>query len=193
MKPLPEIERYTYEDYYAWDDGKRYELIDGAVRLMSPAPAPKHQAVQGGIFSQLDTFLNGRRCAVFQAPFDVRLNPDGADDTVVQPDILVVCDLSKIDKRGLKGAPDMIVEITSPSTASYDRVTKFNKYLEAGVLEYWIVDPDSKSVAACVLKDGNYIIKAYGESDEAPVSVLEGCVIKLSQAFDRARLFFFED
>ena len=192
MEALRDDKRYTYEDYCSWDDDKRYELIDGVVWLMS-APLSAHQIICKGIFRQLDSFLIAKSCEAFYAPFDVRLNPDGADDTVVQPDIFVVCDLSKIDRRGLRGAPEMIVEILSPSTASYDRVTKFNKYLEAGVREYWIVDPDSKTVTACVLKDGNYVTRAYAEADDAPVTVLEGCVIRLAEVFARAEPFMFDD
>jgi len=175
--------RYTYEDYYAWDDGERYELIDGEVWLMS-APLEPHQTVSVELILQLRMFLGGRRCRVYHAPFDVRLNPDGADDTVVQPDISVICDLSKINRTGCKGAPDMIIEILSPSSEARDRIVKFNKYLEAGVLEYWIVDPDSKTVQACLLQGGKYVTTSYGETDEAPVSILPGCVIRLSEVFE---------
>ena len=206
MEALRDDKRYTYEDYYSWDDGKRYELIDGVVRLMSPAPRARHQDISGEIYLQLRLFLKGKRCKVYHAPFDVRLNADGADDTVVQPDITVVCDRSKIDKRGLRGVPDMIVEVlspgcmgeqrvsaTSPSTAKHDAITKFNKYLEAGVLEYWIVDPERNTVKVCLRKDGDYVIKTYDETDDAPVSVLPGCVIRLAEVFEDDETYIFDD
>ena len=192
MKALRDDKRYTYEDYCSWDDGNRYELIDGAVWQMS-APLTGHQIISREILLQLGIFLDGKHCEVFDAPFDVRLDADGADDTVVQPDIFVVCDLSKIDRRGLRGAPDLIIEILSPSTAKRDKVVKLNKYLKAGVREYWIVDPDSSTVHAFTLQDGNYVIKAYAETDDAPVAVLEGCVIRLEEIFARAKPFMFDE
>ena len=119
---------------------------------------------------------------VYAAPFAVRLNAD--DDTVVEPDLLVVCDKSKLaDGKVCNGAPDMIIEILSPSTASREKVLKFNKYLDAGVREYWVVYPDSKTVSVYLLEDGRYIANEYGETDNAPVNVLEGCVISLTDMF----------
>ena len=129
-------ERYTYLDYYSWDDGERWELIDGVAYAMSPAPAPKHQTISRELLVQIANFLKGKPYEVFHAPFDVRLNADSDDDTVMQPDIFVVCDKSKIDDKGCNGAPDMIIEILSPSTAKRDIVLKFNAYLQAGVREY---------------------------------------------------------
>jgi Uma2 family endonuclease len=122
---------------------------------------------------------------VYSAPFGVRLFPkdDLSDDTVVEPDILVVCDKTKIDKQGCKGAPDLIIEILSPSNIHHDRIVKFQKYLAAGVREYWIVDPDNKGVDVHVLQDGAYHTMVYDETSEAPVSVLPGCVINLAGVF----------
>jgi len=183
METLQNEKRYTYADYCAWDDSERWEIIDGIPYAMSPAPLVTHQTVIGNLYYQFADFLKGKPCKVYLSPFDVRLNADTDDDTVVQPDLLVVCDKSKIDKRGCNGAPDLVVEILSPSSARHDKVLKLNTYLRAGVLEYWIVDPDTKTVSAHLLKDGEYIIRAYADTDTAPVHVLEGCTISLADVF----------
>ena len=119
--------RYTYADYLTWIDGQARELINGFIKKMSPAPRLEHANVNTKILWNLESFIrkNKGKCKVFTAPFDVRFPKQGetADDkidTVVQPDICVVCDLSKLDTRGCCGAPDMIVEILSPSTAKKD-------------------------------------------------------------------------
>jgi Uma2 family endonuclease len=113
------------------------------------------------------------------------LNPkkDNSDDTVLEPDISVICDPSKLDARGCNGAPDLVIEILSPSTARHDRIVKFRKYQEAGVREYWTVDPDTKTVQVFILDDGRYIASTYDDTDTAPISVLPGCEIKLSDVF----------
>ena len=178
-----ETQRYTYADYCVWDDGERWELIDGVPYMMSPAPSRVHQSISGQLYGQLFNFLKDKPCKVYHAPFDVRLNIDKEDDTIVQPDLLVVCDESKLDDKGCKGAPDMVIEIVSPSTAQHDKVLKFNKYLQVGVREYWIVDPDSKTVTVHVLEHGNYITNAYGDTDAAPIHVLKGCTIHFQDVF----------
>ena len=181
----PEIEakRYTYTDYAKWDDDNRWELIDGVPYMMA-APSVLHQSASMSIASQLYTFLRGRNCKVFHAPFDVRLGSRFLDNTVVQPDILVVCDKSKLDKAGLVGAPDMAVEILSPSSGYHDSIRKYNLYKKAGVREYWIVEPESKTVVVNVLKDGKYVRTDYEAPDAVPVSVLEGCVVDLGEVFE---------
>jgi Uma2 family endonuclease len=183
--PLPkEKEHFTYSDYYEWDDGERWELIDGEAYAMAPGPSGTHQSVVGNLYRKLADFLDDKPCKVYFAPYDVRLNADTYDDTVVQPDIVVVCDKTKLDDRGCKGVPDMVLEIISPYTARYDRLTKLNLYQKSGVREYWIVDPDSKTVAVHILENGKYTIAAYGDEDVAPVNVLEGCEIVLADVFD---------
>jgi Uma2 family endonuclease len=102
---------------------------------------------------------------------------------VVEPDITVICDQSKIDKQGCKGAPDLVIEILSPSNIRHDRLVKFQKYLAAGVREYWKIDPDNRVVEVHTLRDGGYHTMVYDETAEAPVSVLPGCVIRLSEIF----------
>ena len=175
--------RYTYADYCSWNDGKRWELIDGVSYLMSPAPSWKHQDVSGHLNRLIGSFLVNKPCKVFHAPFDVRLNAAAGDDTVVQPDLVVICDRAKLSGTGCVGVPDMVIEILSPSTSSWDKVVKFNKYLEAGVREYWIVDPDSKTVSVHLLDNGRYYATNYADTDIAPVHVLEGCMINLSDVF----------
>jgi len=189
MNAVPQKKRpepgkhYTYADYYTWNDGKRYELIDGTAYLMEPAPLFGHQKISGALHTQLSNFLMGKPGEVFYSPFDVRLNFDKGDNTVLQPDVIVFCDTSKLSGTGCIGAPDMVIEILSPSTARRDRVKKFNQYLLAGVREYWIVDPDDKTVAVNILEKGVYANRTYHETDEVPVFVLDGCVIKLSDVF----------
>jgi len=181
-RPIPG-KHYTYADYYTWNDGKRYELIDGTAYLMEPAPLFGHQRIGVKLTKMIDTFLEGKPGEVFYSPFDVRLNFDKGDNTVLQPDIVVFADQSKLFGTGCIGAPDMVIEILSPSTARRDRVKKFKQYLLAGVKEYWIVDPDEMTVNAYILESGVYVGKTYHETDEVPVFVLDGCVIKLSDVF----------
>jgi len=175
--------RYTYADYLTWDDDTRWELIDGVPYMMS-APSRVHQELSGSLYTQLAVFLKGKSCKVYYAPFDVRLNADTLDNTVVQPDIVIVCDRTKLDKAGCAGVPDMVVEILSPSTSRYDRTLKFSTYLKSGVHEYWVVDPESKTLAVHLLRDGEYVTRAYTDEDTVPVCVLEGCIIDLAAVFE---------
>jgi len=147
---------HTYADYLTWTDERRYELIDGKAyclydpKAMAPAPTRRHQAVLGGMFAQLSQALRGGPCRVYPAPLDVRLpKSDEADelvDTVVQPDISVICDPAKLDDAGCRGAPDWIIEVLSPSTASHDQIRKLAIYECAGVREYWLVHPVDRVV-----------------------------------------------
>lgn len=180
---LPRDKKYTYADYLTWDDDNRYELIDGEVYMMAPAPARIHQEVSVSLSGQLYNYLKGKKCKVYAAPFDVRLNADSEDNIVVQPDISVICDPNKLDDQGCKGAPDMIVEILSPSTAGRDQVLKFNKYLEAGVREYWMIYPESRTVQVYLQKNGEYVGKNYDATTTIPVSILEDCRIDLADVF----------
>jgi Uma2 family endonuclease len=152
--------RYTYADYLTWVFDERLELIKGWVYKMSPAPKRKHQAVSGNLFFTMKLFFNKCNCRIYEAPFDVRLKKNkGSDsevDTVVQPDISVFCDLSKLDDRGAIDAPDLVVEITSDSTMKKDYNEKFNTYEENGVQEYWIVNPDSHSMEIFTRKNEKF-------------------------------------
>jgi Uma2 family endonuclease len=178
-------QRYTYDDYLTWDDDIRRELIDGIVYEMS-APSWQHQRIGGNLFILFGIYLKDKPCEVFYAPFDVRLTADTYDDTVVQPDLLITCDRLKMEKRGLVGAPDMVVEILSPSTSRYDRTLKFDTYLRAGIKEYWIIDPETKTLAINLLNDGNYITYSYTDEDTVSVHILKDCTINLSEVFREA-------
>ena len=186
--PLPQEKRYTLADALTWDESERIELIDGYPVMMAP-PARRHQETLMELSAQLHAYLKGKKCKVYPAPFAVRLFEQVGDrpedvDTMVEPDISVVCDPGKLDDIGCKGAPDLVIEILSPTTQRHDRVTKFNLYLQAGVREYWIVDPAGKSVQVFVLDDGRYVAKDFGTAaDTVKVSVLEDCTIDLSQVF----------
>ena len=175
--------RYTYSDYLTWDDDIRWELIDGVPYLMS-GPNRQHQQLSGNIFLQLATQLKGKTCEVYYSPLDVRLNYDTLDNTVVQPDLLIVCDHSKLNKAGCIGAPDVLIEILSPSTSRYDRTLKFNTYLKACVREYWILDPETRTLAVHLLKDNEYITRAYSEEETVPLHAIEGCIVNLAEVFD---------
>lgn len=180
---------YTFADVLSWDEDERIEIISGKVFMMA-TPSRIHQKITGELFRQLANFLEGKQCEVYAAPFGVRLFEQDGDseenvDTVVEPDISVVCDRSKLDKRGCKGAPDMIVEVLSPSSLRHDRLVKLNLYQQAGIREYWIIDPENRAVQV-FLQDGSgslRICEEYGSRDVAKVNVLDGCFIELSKVF----------
>jgi len=176
-------EKYTYDDYMSWDDDIRWELIDGVPYMMG-APNNDHQDISLNLSVLLANFLKGKQCKVRAAPSDVRLNPDTLDDTVVQPDVYIYCDPSKKDKTGIRGAPDMVVEVLSPSTAKRDKTIKFEAYRKAGVRELWIIEPETKSLSVNILNDGKYITHPYTKDDTVTVHILEGCTIELSEVFD---------
>jgi Uma2 family endonuclease len=175
---------YTYKDYLETDEDYRAEIVDGRIYVMSP-PSRYHQDVLGNLFVKLALFAEGKPCKVYPAPFGVRLFPKGdlSDDTYVEPDITVICDPAKLDDRGCKGPPDMIVEVMSPSNRQNDMLIKFRKYLQAGVQEYWIIDTEEKTVHVCILDDKQYRVSVYDENQIVPVSVLPGCFIKLRSVF----------
>lgn len=180
--------RYTFADALTWEENERVEIIHGEVFLMAP-PRRTHQEISVALASQLYNFLEGKKCRVYPAPFGVRLFEQEGDapedvDTVVEPDLSVVCDLSKLDEYGCKGAPDLVIEILSPSSLRHDRLVKLNLYQQAGVREYWIVDPATRSVQV-FLPDGGAlrIHEEYGPKDIAKVNVLNGCFIELSRVF----------
>ena len=182
-KKYDQLKQYTYEDYAGWNDDVRYELIDGKAYMMS-APSVTHQSISMELSRQIASFLVGKQCSVFAAPFDVCLFGKGdEDDTVVQPDIVVICDREKLDSKRCNGAPDMIIEITSPSTSRHDRITKLNKYMQAGVREYWVVDTDDKGVAVHILENGKYVISAYEGTETISVNILDECTIILPDVF----------
>ncbi|MCP4216406.1 MAG: Uma2 family endonuclease [bacterium] len=161
LASINQTEKYTYADYLLWDDDRRWEIIHGRAYNMTPAPNSNHQLILMEIAFQLKAQLKKNSCYVIPAPFDVRLplGDEKEEDiaNIVQPDISIVCDKHKIDKKGCLGAPDMIIEILSPSTSHVDRMQKFNIYEAAGVKEYWLVSPTDKPVEIFVLgKDKRY-------------------------------------
>jgi Uma2 family endonuclease len=182
--------RYTYADYMTWLDDVRRELIDGFVRVMS-APTSVHQEVivnLARLFGNY-TWRHKGRCKTYVAPFDVRLPQNNETDdseiyTVVQPDICVICNLSRIDNRGCLGAPDLIVEIESPSTAKYDMNEKFSLYERSGVREYWIASPKDKSVTTFILQpNGKYDKGQVYKNGKIPVHIFEGVKMDLDEIF----------
>jgi len=182
--------RCTYADYLQWPEDTRYELIDGEAFLMSPAPLVEHQEVAGEVYRQLANQLDGKPCRPFIAPVDVRLprkdETDAAIDTVVQPDVLVVCDPSKIDRRGVRGAPDWLLEVLSPSTAAHDQIAKRRTYERAGVREYWLVHPGDRTLTVYVLDNGQYgRPEIYELKDATPVGVLPGVSISWDALVER--------
>ncbi|MBB5325036.1 Uma2 family endonuclease [Anoxybacillus tepidamans] len=135
----------TYAEYLALEEDVRYEMIDGQIYNMSPAPTTRHQAVQRELLTEFNIYLRGKPCSVFGAPIDVCLTDEDHDVTKikewVEPDLVVVCDQNKIRDKRIVGAPDLVIEIISKLTVKKDKVIKFNRYQRAGVKEYWIVDP----------------------------------------------------
>ena len=189
LEPRKE-KRYTYDDYLQWPDDTRYELIDGEAFLMSPAPLVEHQEVAGEVFRQLANQLDGQPCRPYIAPVDVRLprtdEADAAIDTVVQPDVLVVCDPGKVDRRGVRGAPDWVLEVLSPSTAAHDQIAKRRTYERAGVREYWLVHPGDRTLTVYVLDNGQYgRPEIYELKDATPVGVLPGVSIAWDALVER--------
>ena len=179
---LRKEKHYTYADYLTWPDDARYELIDGEACLMSPAPLVEHQEVAGEVFRQLANQLDGQPCRPYIAPVDVRLprtdEADAAIDTVVQPDVLVVCDPGKVDRRGVRGAPDWLLEVLSPSTAAHDQIAKRRTYERAGVREYWLVHPGDRTLTVYLLENGRYgRPEIYELKDATPIGVLPGVSI----------------
>jgi Uma2 family endonuclease len=183
---LPNRQKFTYKDYCSWDDGQRWELIYGEPYAMS-SPNADHQEIVFNLCWAFHTFLKGRTCKMFPAPFDVRLNIDNRDDTVVQPDLSLICDASKRTSRGCYGAPDMVIEVTSPSTRMRDFNEKKNLYLVAGVKEYWIINPEINVTQVYTLNKHHYEVKVYSGSKILPVSVLPGCKIDMSLIYPSFR------
>ncbi len=202
MKKITDIsqldfnKQYTYADYLTWQFKERVELIKGWIYKMSPAPKRIHQEYAGNIYKLLSNKLD---CKIYIAPFDVRLQKNiGKQNeitTVVQPDISIICDKTKLDDAGCIGAPDMIVEILSPSTAKKDYNEKFNLYEENVIKEYWIVNPDAKSIEVFALaksqkptaKSQKYkSIGIYNEHDgykEVPLNIFPELKLKLNEIF----------
>jgi Uma2 family endonuclease len=185
--------QYSYADYLTWQFTDRVELLKGWVHKMSPAPLRMHQDISRRLVVLIANFIDEEKCKVYDAPFDVRLvKYKGVENkeinTVVQPDICVVCDESKLDDYGCVGAPDFIIEILSKSTMKKDEVDKFQLYEENGVKEYWIVDIFSKVIKVFLLdpKTNKYnLLNYFTEEDETiAVNTLKGLSIDLKHLFN---------
>lgn len=191
MQPITDITqldfsgRYTYADYLTWRFRERVELIMGKVFRMSPAPSSYHQAIVSVVHGSLYQFLKGKPCCVFPAPFDVVLPKNEREDTVVQPDITVVCDQSKIKERGCFGAPDLVVEVVSKSSVKHDLHEKYTAYENAGIPEYWIIHPLDKTLVIFVWNtSGRYTSsKPLTRGDKAYSTVLPGFELNLDEVF----------
>lgn len=175
--------RFTYDDYLHWPDDERWELIDGVAYDRSPAPSRRHQDFVVELTVQTVNHVRGGNCRTYVAPFDVRLpRADEADalvDSVVQPDVAVICDPAKLDDKGCRGAPDWIVEILSPGTARKDHREKRDLYERHGVREYWLLHPiDGVLMIYRLVNDG------YGKPDVVPltgetvVTAIDGLIIR---------------
>jgi len=179
---------YTYADYLKWTFDERLELIKGKIFNMSPAPGSIHQFVSGAIFNELYNYLKNKPCHVMCAPFDVRLIRKSGDDkditTVVQPDICVVCDPKKIDAKGCLGSPDIVVEILSPGNNKKELQNKYEVYEEAGVLEYWIIQPLEKTFLKYTLVNSSFQpSRLLTNGDEVTTTILPNFVLNLDEVF----------
>jgi Uma2 family endonuclease len=184
--------RYTYADYLTWMDDVRRELYDGFIKLMTPAPSSRHQLISSNLNGMFWFFLRDKKCQVYSAPTDVRLpkNKNTKSDkliyTVLQPDIFVICDLSKMDERGCLGAPDFIIEIVSAKNSQRDTKDKFEIYQEHGVREYWIIYPNDETVNVFVLdENGKFQFKGvFAGNEKIPVHIFNGdLLVDLTEVF----------
>ena len=185
---------YTYADYKSWKlaEGERYELIYGKAYCISKpdafgmsAPSAYHQLILIELCRQIANYLSGKPCKVFPAPYDVRLfyEEDENDGTVVQPDITIICDPKKRGSEGGRGAPDFIAEILSPSNTAIEMERKFQLYREAGVREYWVINPEHKALSVYNFKDGAIFPSTYRSADTAKISIFPDLEIKLESVF----------
>ncbi len=179
---------YTYADVLAWSEHERWEILEGVPYSMSPAPTIRHQEVVGALYRIFANYMQGKACRVFISPLDVLLTMGQESDeqiqTVVQPDVFVVCDKSKLDKRRCKGAPDLIIEVLSPATVRKDRREKFLLYEKHGVKEYWLVEPDSKLITAFILKEGQYgRPNIYSDEEGMKTSIFADLTVNLAEVF----------
>lgn len=192
--PLPkEQNEYTYEDYLSWPEGERWEIIDG-IAYNQATPSPIHQNISMNLSRILAVYFQNTSCRVFAAPFTVRLPLEGSETdekknkNVVEPDLAIVCDKSKLDKSGYNGAPTLVIEIVSKSSTKRDNMLKRNKYEQAGVKEYWIITPDTETIVSYILNEqGNYNkpdMYVMGEDKEIVSKSFDELVIKLEDVFE---------
>lgn len=194
MKPITDINQldlnksYTYADYLSWRFKERVELIWGKIRKMTAAPSTRHQRVLGKLHIVIANSMEDHPCQIFIAPFDVRLPLKSKDghtvENVVQPDLCIVCDDTKIDEKGCKGAPDLILEVLSPSSSTKDMKDKLKLYEKAKVKEYWVVEPHDGIVHAFILKGDKYLSKYPTTAEDMITSeVIRDLQIDLKKVF----------
>lgn len=180
---------YTYADYYKWKFEERVELLKGKIFKMG-APTASHQRISMRMGSAINFYLEGKACEVFSAPFDVLIPRKSKDDkdiiTVLQPDLCVVCDASKVEERGCIGAPDIVIEILSPANNKKELKYKHEIYEEAGVKEYWVVDPREKGVQIYLNNNGKLLASGYlYEEDSIESELLPGFSLNLAHIFTK--------
>jgi Uma2 family endonuclease len=177
---------WTYADYKEWElkPGERYELIDGAAYAMS-APNTEHQLIVSMLTGEFGTFFKGKKCKPIVSPFDVRLfyEEDESDDTVVQPDLVVVCDPAKLGTEGCRGAPDLVVEILSPSNTAIEMLRKRNLYRDAGVREYWVIAPEDRLAEIYSFANGQCVLTTLKSGDTLGSEAFPGLAIPLDAVF----------
>jgi Uma2 family endonuclease len=181
-------QRYSYADYLTWDDDNRYEIIDGEVFDMT-SPSFTHQSISMELSRQFANYFEDKPCKVVCAPFDVILTKSAKKNdeifTVVQPDIMVICDRKKIEERGIVGAPDLVVEIISPSTSSKDNIIKRRVYEQAGVKEFWLISPVERLIRVNKLgKDGRFEREEiYDDTAEIAIAQFAGLSVDCRRLF----------
>ena len=179
-------QKYTYADYKSWElkPGERFELIDGVAYALA-APDTEHQGISMILSAKLFNYFETKPCRPFAAPLDVRLfyEEDDSDDTIVQPDLVVVCDSEKLGKEGCRGAPDLVIEILSPSNTAMEMHRKLNLYRNAGVREYWVIDPENKIVEAYLLKNSRYESRILHPGDILASGLFPGLEFSLESLF----------
>ena len=186
FEPYTNNGHWTYANYKAWElkPHERYEIVFGEAYAMS-APNAYHQSILVELSRQFANFLLGKQCKVYPAPYDVRLfyKEDESDDTVVQPDLTIVCDAEKRGKEGCRGAPEFVAEILSPSNNAIEMQRKFEVYRDSGVSEYWILNSEYKTLTVYLFDGEKAITRTYGENDTVPVTTLKGLSIGLNSVF----------
>lgn len=179
--PLTQTKFYTEEDYYRLPEDIRAELIEGNLIYNQAAPSRIHQTILSELHTIINNYIKAKsgNCRIYPAPFAVRLKKDR--NTIVEPDLSIICDRSKLTDRGCTGAPDWIIEIISPSTSSHDYVLKLNLYADAGVREYWIVDPLKESIFVYYLEQEHFKAEAYTFRDRIKVNIYEDLFIDFAR------------
>lgn len=182
-------QKYTYIDYVTWPEDKPMELIDGVPYAMTPAPSRIHQKIIVELIRQISTYLHGKSCEVYVAPFDVRLTElyesDEVINNVVQPDITIICDKAKLDDKGCKGNPDLIMEIVSPSSVTMDYIKKLYLYEKYSVREYWIIHPIDKIIMVYkLIEKGKYARPEVYQIDEmVELGIFDDLTVSLAGIF----------